>query len=122
MMYKRRSAELVIVRVSADVLDLSGVVIADGNAASEYTAFWPSSAGLQKINKDFVFAESWMDDDPIDRHIKRRVKCAEVLVPDKVETRFILGFYVPNMELKSKVTETTSSLAVDVDAHLFFKD
>lgn len=122
MMYKRKSAELVVVRVGKDVLDLPGVVIADGNAASSYTAFWPSPTGLQKISKDFVFAESWIDDDPIDRHVKRRVKCSEVLVPDKVETRFILGFYVPNMDVKSKVVETAGSLAVDVDAHLFFKD
>ena len=122
MMYKRRGAELVVVRVGPDVLNLPSVVIADGNAASGYTAFWSSPAGLQKINKDMVFARSWDSDDPIEKLKSKRVKCAEVLVPDKVETRFITGFYVPNIDVKNKVLAAVSGLAVDVDAHLFFRD
>ena len=122
MMYKRRNLELAVVRVSMDVLDLPGVVIADGNAASEYTAFWSSPAGLLKINKDKVFAESWIDNDPIEQHVRRRVKCAEVLVPDKIDPKFITGFYVPNAELKTKVSEIVGSFSVDVNAHLFFRD
>jgi hypothetical protein len=110
------------VRVNTDVLDLPGVVIADGNAASRWTAFWPSPAGLARVVKDLVFAENWTDNNPIEQYINTRVKCAEVLVPNKVETRFIFGLYVPNMELKEAVVETASGLSVDIDAHLFFKD
>ena len=121
MMYKRRSEKLAVVRVSTDVLDLPGVVIADGNAASGYTAFWPSPAGLARVAKDLVFAENWTSDNPIDQYINARVKCAEVLVPDKVETHFILGLYVPNIDMKKHLAETTGSYSVDIDAHLFFK-
>jgi hypothetical protein len=41
MMYLRRGRhrELCVLRVSPDVLDLPGVVVADGNASSGYTAF-----------------------------------------------------------------------------------
>ena len=123
MMYKRQSEKLAVVRVNTDVLDLPGVVISDGNAVSDkYTRFWPSPSGLFQIDKDLVFAESWNDSNQIEKWRKSRIKCAEVLVPDKVETRFILGFYVPNMNVRDKVAETAGNLAVDVDAHLFFRD
>ena len=41
MLYKRRESHgtLCVLRVSTDVLDLPGVVLTGGNAASDYTAF-----------------------------------------------------------------------------------
>ena len=42
-------------------------------------------------------------------------------MPDKVESRFILGVYVPNMDMKEKIAAIAGSYSVDVDAHLFFK-
>jgi hypothetical protein len=59
MMYMRCShhAELCVLRVSASVLNLPDVIIADGNAASDYTSFSPSPSGLSKIDKDTVLAE-----------------------------------------------------------------
>lgn len=122
MMYKRRSEKLVVVRINTDVLNLTGVVIADGNAASEYTAFWPSPSGLEKISKDPVFAESWDDNDQIEKWRKSRIKCSEALVPEKIDPRFILGFYVPNIEMKNEIINIVGNLPVTIDAHLFFRD
>ena len=122
MMYRLRFEKLAVVRVSTGVLDLPGVVITDGNAVSDkYTRFSSSPSGLLQIDKDLVFAESWNDSDQIEKWRKSRAKCAEVLVPDKVETRFILGLYVPNIDMKKHLAETTGSYSVDTDAHLFFK-
>src|SRR5579859_4739488 len=39
-------ADLVVVRVSETVLDIPDVVLADGNAASDGTRFYPSPEGL----------------------------------------------------------------------------
>lgn len=79
MMYMRCSqhAELCILRIGNSVLNLSGVIIADGNAASGYTSFWPSPSGLARIDKDTVFAERWTDPDQITEWQKKRAKCAE---------------------------------------------
>ncbi len=54
MMYLRRGqhAELCVLRVSPAVLRLPRVVIADGNAASGPTAFWPFPSGLAKVDKE----------------------------------------------------------------------
>ena len=66
MMYLRRAHHevLCVLQISPAVLNLPGVVIADGNAASGPTAFWRSPSGLSKVNKDIVFAEWWNDPDP----------------------------------------------------------
>jgi ssDNA thymidine ADP-ribosyltransferase, DarT len=53
--------DLCVLRISSSVLRLPGVIIADGNAASDYTSFWASPSGLAKVDKDTVFAEWWTD-------------------------------------------------------------
>lgn len=67
MMSKRRGMhmEICVLRINTDVLDLEGVVISDGNAASKYTAFWASPSGLARVDRDRVFAEYWTDPDQI---------------------------------------------------------
>ena len=103
------------------VLSLPGVVIADGNAASGPTAFWPSPFGLAKVDKDTVFAEWWTDPDPFTLWENRRVKCAEVLVPDKLDARFTLGAYVSCQETESKLKARVPNLAIIIDPHMFFR-
>lgn len=122
MMYRRRlkHLEICVLRVSPDILDLPRVVIADGNAASGYTAFWPSPTGLAKIDKDTVFAEYWTDPDPITRLRNTRVKCAEVLVPDRVDAKFILGAYASCEEAAQNLNKAARTLAVTIDPHIFF--
>jgi hypothetical protein len=123
MLYKRKDlhARLCVLRVSTNVLDLPGVVIADGNAASEYTGFWPSPAGLVKVDKDLVCVEFWTDSDQIVEWQKKRVKCTEVLVPDRVEPHFILGAYVSCEEARRTFKTVEPRLSVTIDAHLFFQ-
>lgn len=123
MMYKRsdRHLELCVLRVSTDVLDFPNVVIADGNAASGYTAFWPSPSGLAQLNKDLVFAEFWTDLDPIVKWRKARMRSAEVLVPEKVDPTFISGAYVSCENAMEKLGQIASELSISIDAHLFFR-
>jgi hypothetical protein len=123
MLYKRQAqhGELCVLKVSTDVLDLPRVVIADGNAASDYTAFWPSPSGLERIDKELLFAEYWTDANQIVEWDKKRVKCAEVLVPDCVPPGYIQGCYVSCDEAERKLRALGCSLAVWIDPHLFFR-
>ncbi len=122
MMYRRRSKhlEIYVLRLSTNVLNLPNVVIADGNAASDYTAFWSSPSGLAKIDKETVFAEFWTDPDPIVRLHNTRVKCAEVLVPDRVKPDLLFGAYVSSPEVEATLSQGFSSPII-VDSHLFFR-
>jgi hypothetical protein len=123
MMYKRsaRHAELCVLRVNTAALDLPDVVIADGNAASKYTAFWQSPSGLAKVDRDFVFAENWTDANQIVRWQKTAAKCAEVLVPERVPPDFIIGAYVSCREAQQALAEKGFTLPITIDAHLFFR-
>jgi hypothetical protein len=123
MMYLRRSQHeaLSVLQIKPAVLSLPGVVIADGNAASGPTAFWQSPSGLSKVDKDTVFAEWWTDPDPFVLWENRRVKCAEVLVPDKVDNRFITGAYVSCAAAESGLSTIAPGISITVDPHMFFR-
>lgn len=122
MLFKRRPQhqELCVLIVSPDVLDLPGVVITDGNAASGYTIFLPSPSGLRKVDKDLVYAEYWTASDIYRRWEKTRVKCAEVLVPGKVETRFVIGAYASCDATTGRLNGLETGLSVTTNKNLFF--
>jgi hypothetical protein len=123
MMYLRRAQhqDLCVLQISSAVLNLPNVVIADGNAASGPTAFWRSPSGLAKVDKDTVFAEWWTDPDPFTLWENRRVKCAEVLVPDKLDARLVLGAYVSCDVAESKLRALAPTLRIIIDPHMFFR-
>ena len=123
MMYLWRSRHeaLCVLQIKPAVVSLPGVVVADGNAASGPTAFWQSPSGLSKVDKDTVFAEWWTDPDPFVLWENRRVKCAEVLVPDKVDTRFITGAYVSCAAAESDLRTIAPGISITVDPHMFLR-
>ena len=126
MLYKVRSDNnLCILGVSPRVLDLPGVVIANSNAASEYVRFMPSPNGLELIDKDFVFAESWIHPDQIDTWKHKSAKCAEVLVPNYVNKRFLNSAYVSDIRsqeiLLDQLRVMGQTLRIVVDEYLFFR-
>jgi hypothetical protein len=123
MMYKRASQHksICVLRINTEVLDLPGVVIADGNAASGYTGFWPSKSGLDRIDLELVFAEWWTDSNQIQQWHKARVKCAEVLVPDSIDPRYIQGAYASCEESQRLLEGLGFRLPITIDPKLFFQ-
>ena len=123
MLYKRldQREQICVLAVSTDVLDLSGVVITDQNAASKYARFAKAPGGLGIVDRGMVFAEWWKH--PEDQRIEWRhtsVKCAEVLVPDRVASRFIRGAHVSCEKAKANFEALKTGLMVRIDRHLFF--
>ncbi|MCX6000531.1 MAG: DUF4433 domain-containing protein [Chloroflexi bacterium] len=125
MMYKRHAdhTSLCVLRVSTDILDLRGVVVTDGNASSGYARFASAPSGISIVDLDLTFAEYWTDPDAIQAFRRRSAKCAEVLVPDRVDQSYVLGAYVSCPEGQSMVAGSVSGKALDVavNSHLFFK-
>lgn len=122
MMYVLRGGhlELCVVRVSTNVLDLPGVVIADGNAASGMTRFGPSPQGLASIDRDLVFAEWWSDS-----WEAKRARCAEVLIPNRVPPRFLIGAYISCEPARRRFNEldlTEPRLQTTISEHLFYRE
>ena len=93
MMYKRQHEveNLCVLAISSEVLDLEGTVISDGNAASSYSRFYTPSEGINKLDYVAIYNEWWDSDDPLEKQIKKRIKCAEILVPDSIPYKYIVG-------------------------------
>lgn len=123
MMFVRRNEHqsLCVLCIDPAVLDLPDVIIADGNAASDYTAFYSSPNGLEQLDASLVFARYWSGSDTVDGWHRKRIRCAEVLVPDKVEVQYIVGGYVSCSEAQWDVIAAGFNLSVRVDAGLFFQ-
>ena len=122
MMYKRRGhrTRLAVLRISPDVLDMAGVVIADGNAASNGTRFEPSPDGLAVLDAQHVYAESWTDPNLLVQAERKRRRCAEVLIPDVVPPIFVTGCYVCHSSVLGSFHEVAPNLEVVVRKHVFF--
>ena len=127
MMYKRKGIhqELCILCIDQSILDESNVIIADGNASSNYTRFVPSPEGLKYLDSTSIFTEYWTSDNPFDYWENKRRICAEVLVPGYVLSYFIKGIFVSCTESLKQVKDIlgTNRLSefVITKANLFFQ-
>jgi hypothetical protein len=96
MLFKRLShhRELAVLRIRTDALDLPGVVVTDGNAASNATRFGAPAEGLARIDKAVTYARRWTHNDPYEHAEHKRRMCAEVLVAARLPPEYIVGAYV----------------------------
>ncbi len=114
--------ELCVVRVSSSVIDHPHVVIADRNAASDYVRFADASVGLALVNREKVFAQYWTHSgDQIAEWQHKSAMCAEVLVPDTVDPRYITGVYVGSGQAQRSVTTVDAGLDLKLSDYMFFK-
>lgn len=124
MMYSRRNQHfsLCILRVDPAIIYSRDVIIADGNASSDYTRFHSSPDGLKALDYERVFAEYWTyEDDEIATWKHKRELCAEVLVPDRVPPNFVLGAAVSSAQGRRSLCRLISGdFSVTTQPHLFF--
>ncbi len=123
MMYKRQTQHqsLCVLRINPNVINIAGVVITDGNASGDYVRFSAAPRGLAIVDRDWTFADDWRDPDPIQYFRKKAAKCAEVLVPDKVEPDYITGAYVSCQDAMNQFQMLSTGLSVEINSHLFFR-
>jgi hypothetical protein len=123
MLYKRKgeAADLCVLRISTDLRHEQGVVFTDCNAASDYVRFLhPSQARLLPF--DAIFALDWRHaDDEIAQIRHRSQKCAEILVPHRVDARFFIGAYVVDAVGLERLRTVGFKLPITIDAEMFFR-
>jgi hypothetical protein len=123
MLFKRQNeaATLCILRVSTQVLALAGTVIADQNAASDYVRFLHPKQ-WQILDFDAIYAMDWRHpDDQIAYWRHKARKCAEVLVPHRVDPQFLTGAYVVDESAEISLRMTGFALPVAASPMLFFR-
>ena len=123
MLCKRQAQNnsICVLRIVPAVLDLPGVIVADRNAASAWVKFSTVGEGLRQINWDRVSARYWTHpNDPYKEMSHKSEKCAEVLVPDRVEARFIVGAYAANPAALATFNALNYALPVSINSAMFF--
>ena len=123
MLSKRRryNSTICVLQVDSGALDLAGVIVTDRNAASSWVSFMTVQEGLAAIDRDRLFARSWKHpDDMYDEMNHKSEKCAEILVPDRVESRFVLGAYVANQTALTVFQVLGTGLPVRIRGDMFF--
>jgi hypothetical protein len=115
--------EICLLRVSPDVLDLPDVVVSDGNAARRWMTRFDSAAdGIAALDFDQVHARYWNHADAAEKDERMRVKQAEVLVPNIIDPRFIVGAYAPTAAASTALAAVSGGrLPVVVTRYTFFR-
>jgi len=115
MMYKLTHSDptnpLCVLRISPVIPLLPNVIVTDRNAACNDAVFLPST-DISKLDRESIYAESWsekhaqpakrrrVEESEQDARYRKAAKCAEVLVPDRVKPKYILGAYVRHKQDK----------------------
>lgn len=123
MLSKRRNRnnQICVLRVDPLVLNLPNVIISDQNASSSYVRFDTVEAGLKFLNKDTIFARFWLHpDNQFEEWAHKSAKCAEVLVPDKVEPKYIFGAYVASETALKDFKKLEIPLTISIKSDIFF--
>ena len=125
MMYtdeiKNNHQNLCVLSIHPNVMEKAGVAIADGNAACDFTSFYPYPDGLSKLNFERIYTEIWNDSDRIKKDENTRLIMAEVLVPERIDPSYILKAYVSCNEAKFKLMDQNFELPVVIKADMFFQ-
>lgn len=123
MMYKihviNRVTNICILRVSEEVLNLNGTIITDMNAASDYVKFL-SISDIEHLNFDIIFTRDWTSPNQIEKFRRRAIKCAEVLVRDRVTPNHIIGAYVKDNASRTLLVNQGFAGQIDINSDIFF--
>ncbi len=111
------TAPLTVLAIDPEVLDLPGVIVSDRNAASGTARFRPAVEGIATLDEGEVYAEWWNDS-----RDARQKRCAEVLVPERIDPIMIRHAYVPDNEAARDLQRIVGreALEIRVNAYLFF--
>lgn len=119
MLYLRKNEKICILRIDKCVADFDNVVFSDRNAASDYTSF-KSRKLVHEFEFDKIFAKDWRSPDKITYYSNKSKKCAEVLIPDKFDTAYIIGAYVKNEHDKKELIDKGFDKEITVNIEMFF--
>jgi ssDNA thymidine ADP-ribosyltransferase, DarT len=122
VVHHNRIADVCVLRVTSEMLDLQDVVVSDGNASSKWTRFDTPAVGLPGIDVNRLHAEWWTHpgEPVVEKWEHARQKAAEVLVPEFVDRRRIIGAYAPTDGVAEALRAVMGPLDVTVARYPFF--
>lgn len=118
---RNKNDELCILAISPEVLNIKDVVVTDRNAATNIVQFLEPSQMTECLNFDIIYMNYWIDEnDQLRTASNKAIKCAEVLVPERIPPEYIIGAIVVNTLVKEKLELMNFNRIIKVDPRRFF--
>jgi hypothetical protein len=119
---RARNNDICVLQIDSAALDLDGVIVTDRNAARRAVRFYDVATGLAALDREKLYAEFWLHrDDPIEEDRHKALKCAEVLAPDRLEARFVIGAYIANRTALKVFQQLKTGLPARTRGGMFFQ-
>ena len=112
---------LCVICVDKRILDLDNVVVTDRNAAAEFAQFEEPKNAIKFLDFDKIFAKYWTHPCPITQSELKAIKCAEVLVLDKIPVSYLIKIKVATNKAKVHVEQMHLNVPVEIDSNIFFR-
>lgn len=122
MLYKIKCSNshiVCILQVSPAVLNLPDTIITDMNAACDYVKFLPVDE-INQLDFNRIHAKYWNDEDSEIKAHNKKIKCAEALIKNKVEPKYINGAYVKDLKSKTYLQQNGFNKTICIDNEMFF--
>lgn len=111
---RAKNDAICVLGIDVAVLDICDVVLSDMNAARDMVGFFDVSGGLENIDFDKVFKKYW-------DYSTKGIKCAEVLVPHRIDATYITHIFVANTSAWDKILSLNlDTPPISMDADMFF--
>lgn len=119
MMYKKKNEDICVLRINKDILKYENVIFSDRNASSNYARF----LGINQVNTldyEKIYSLDWNDEDMFQYFEKKSKKCAEILIINKIELKYIIGAYVKNEKDRQKMLHYGFCKPITINKEIFF--
>jgi len=121
MLYSKKGIQdyIIILAVDRTLIYQHNSLFTDGNAASNVTKFYNDLTKINNLNWDCINAKTWFDIED-----GKRMRMAEILVFNSIETKYIQKIYCNNYKAKqyiiNLVTINKLNIKVEINSNLFF--
>lgn len=125
MLYKRREHQnkIVILGVDPMLIVQEGAYFSNGNVASRITKTYNDISMLRKLPWQIINSSSWNYEDPYKKAKYKRIMCAEVLVPERVDIQSILRIFCRQPSQISNIQQCipdSVNIPVETRSSLYF--
>lgn len=119
MLFVRKSLQEKIIILAVDVMILlkRDTVFTDGNAACQNTKFYQDISGITQLSWSTIRQPTWYD-----KSDGKRIRCAEVLVRNKIPVKHIIKILCHSEKIAKQVKDLTRKyhILVEINKSIYF--
>lgn len=117
---KDKADDICVLVVDASIMDNPQCIVSDRNAAADLVKFYPAADGIKEIGFGKIFEKNWNHENVYEYLNHKSIKCAEVLIPDRVPFNYVIGAYVAHQFAKNKLKAAGFNKYIKISEEVFY--